>query len=123
MKKTVLKIGGLFFLALIVFAGCGSKEKELENTLTEGTGIWTFVTKAGEGKIVFFEDGTAKVDDDGEVDATYKINEDGTEMKMKIVDSDVYTTMKSIEMESDKVIKGEISKNGKANTEPFKLVK
>lgn len=123
MKKTVLKVGGLLFLALIIFSGCGSKDKELETTLTEGTGIWTFVTKAGEGKIVFFEDGTAKVDDDGEVDATYTINEDGTEMKMTVVDSDAYTTMKSIEMESDKVIKGNISKNGKAETEPFKLVK
>lgn len=72
MKKTGFKIVGLLFLALLIFTGCGSKEKKLEATLTEGAGTWTFVTKAGEGKIVFFDDGTVKVDDAGEVEATYE---------------------------------------------------
>ena len=123
MKRIGFKIVGLLFLALFLFTGCSNKDKKLEATLTEGTGIWTFVTKEGEGKIIFFEDGMAKADDEGEVNATYEIKKDGTEIRMKIVDSDVYTTMENIEIESDKVIKVDLSKNGKAATEPCKLVK
>lgn len=111
------------FLGLLFLSGCGTKEDKLESTLTDGTGTWTFVTKAGEGKIIFFEDGTAKVDDDGEVNAKYEINKDGSQMKLTIIDSDAYTTMKDIEFEGDQVIRGNISKNGKSETEPFKLVK
>ena len=123
MKKNSVKIISLMFLCLAVLSGCGSNGKKLETILTEGTGSWTFITKAGEGKIVFFEDGSAKVDDDGEVDANYKISKDGSEMKLTIVDSDSYTTMKNIDFDDEKVIKGDISKNGKSVTEPFKLVK
>lgn len=123
MRKTSVKFIGLLLLALLIFSGCGSQGKKLETILTRGSGIWTYVTKKGEGKIVFFDDGTAKVDDNGEVEASYEVNKEGTEIKMQIVDSDVYTTMKNMEMESDQVLKGQISKNGKSETEPFKLVK
>lgn len=42
---------------------------------------------------------------------------------MVVVDSDVYTTMMNIKSDGDQVIKGDISKNGNSETEPFKLVK
>lgn len=79
--------------------------------------------KRGRRKNCLFEDRTVKIDDDGEVNATYQISKDGSEMKMVVVDSDVYTTMMNIKSDGDQVIKGDISKNGNSETEPFKLVK
>ncbi len=38
-----------------------------------------FITKADGGKIIFFEDGSEKVDDDGNGKATYKISEVGAQ--------------------------------------------
>lgn len=123
MKKYGIKIVGLIFLCVVALSGCGNKEEKLESILTNGTGRWVFVTKEGEGKIIFFEDGTAKIDDDGEVNATYQVSKDGSEMKLAVVDSDVYTTMMNIKFDGDQIIKGDISKNGNSETESFKLVK
>lgn len=61
MKKYGVKIVGLMFLCVVILSGCGSKEEKLESILTKGTGSWAFVTKGGEGKIVFSKIGLLKL--------------------------------------------------------------
>lgn len=124
MKRKGFRIIGLVMLGLFLFSGCASKEEKLASTLTEGTGQWTFVTNEGEGKLVFFEDGTSNaLDGKKEYEAAYKINKEGTELKLSVVDSDAFTTIKNVVIESKTVIKGDLSKNGKSDSTPVKLVK
>ena len=95
MNKRIYRIVGLFFLLVIVFSGCGNKEKRLENILTSGDGTWNYIKNNGQGKLIFFDDGTVKViDRRQEFDATYTINKEGTELKMNDKDSELYTVIK-----------------------------
>lgn len=47
MNKRIYRIVGLFFLLVIVFSGCGNKEKRLENILTSGDGTWNYIKNNG----------------------------------------------------------------------------
>ncbi|EMF0246337.1 hypothetical protein ACR6L2_002623 [Enterococcus hirae] len=124
MNKRIYRIVGLFFLLVIVFSGCGNKEKRLENILTSGDGTWNYIKNNGQGKLIFFDDGTVKViDRRQEFDATYTINKEGTELKMNDKDSELYTEIKNIKIENDKTIKGDLSQSGQSETIPVNLVK
>ncbi|EMF0102979.1 hypothetical protein O1E28_002961 [Enterococcus hirae] len=124
MNKRIYRIVGLFFLLVIVFSGCGNKEKRLENILTSSDGTWNYIKNNGQGKLIFFDDGTVKViDRRHEFDATYTINKEGTELKMNDKDSELYTEIKNIKIENDKTIKGDLSQSGQSETIPVNLVK
>ncbi|EOW1885467.1 hypothetical protein ACNZ61_002658 [Enterococcus hirae] len=124
MNKRIYRIVGLFFLLVIVFSGCGNKEKRLENILTSGDGTWNYIKNNGQGKLIFFDDGTVKViDRRQEFDATYTINKEGTELKMNDKDSELYTEIKNIKIENDKTIKGDLSQSGQSETILVNLVK
>ncbi|MGJ3729808.1 hypothetical protein [Enterococcus faecium] len=124
MNKRIYRIVGLFFLLVIVFSGCGNKEKRLENILTSGDGTWNYIKNNGQGKLIFFDDGTVKViDRRQEFDATYTINKEGTELKMNDKDSELYTEIKNIKIENDKTIKGDLSQSGQSEKIPVNLVK
>lgn len=124
MNKRIYRIVGLFFLLVIVFSGCGNKEKRLENILTSGDGTWNYIKNNGQGKLIFFDDGTVKViDRRQEFDATYTINKEGTELKMNDKDSELYTEIKNIKIENDKTIKGDLYQSGQSETILVNLVK
>lgn len=111
-------------LSVILFTGCGSK-KDLKELLTEGSGRWEMSTPKGSGEIEFFENGSAKLDDDGDIEKmTYTINEDQTTLTLVMEDyDDVKSTIKNIKVEDDQTIKGDLFQNDDSESAPIKLVK
>jgi hypothetical protein len=121
-KYFVLTLVGL--LSVIFFAGCGSKNN-LKEMLTEGSGRWEMSTTKGGGNIEFFEDGSAKLDDDGDIEKmSYTINEEQTSLTLVMEDyEDVKSTIKNIKIEDEQTIKGDLFQNDDSESAPIKLVK
>jgi C4-type Zn-finger protein len=93
--------------------------------LTEGSGRWEMSTTKGGGNIEFFEDGSAKLDDDGDIEKmSYTINEEQTSLTLVMEDyEDVKSTIKNIKIEDEQTIKGDLFQNDDSESAPIKLVK
>lgn len=124
MKKKYFVLTLVGLLSVILFTGCGSK-KDLKELLTEGSGRWEMSTPKGSGEIEFFENGSAKLDDDGDIEKmTYTINEDQTTLTLVMEDyDDVKSTIKNIKVEDDQTIKGDLFQNDDSESAPIKLAK
>ncbi|MFQ7233353.1 MAG: hypothetical protein ACLRPU_00655 [Enterococcus hulanensis] len=124
MKKKYFVITLVGLLSVILFAGCGSKN-DLKEMLTEGSGRWEMSTPKGGGNIEFFEDGSAKLNDDGDIEKmTYTINEEQTSLTLVMEDyEDVKSTIKNIKIEDEQTIKGDLFQNDDSESAPIKLVK
>lgn len=124
MKKKYFVLTLVGLLSVFLFTGCGSK-KDLKELLTEGSGRWEMSTSRGGGEIEFFEDGSAKLDDDGDIEKmSYTINEEQKTLTLIMKDyEDVKSTIKNIDIEDEKTIKGDLFQNDDSDSEPIKLVK